>query len=268
MRLALQAGFMLAAGTAEAPIRTASIEGMVSLTARELFTAGKVREAERQLTAHLLERPADTAARTFLFELLCFAGEYKRAEKQLSVLAGAGPDAETGAIVYYAALHAEKTRHELFEKQAFPSTPARTVAGMLNGKPFQELRDADPYIGARLEVYAAGAYLWLPFEHIASVEMGPPQRLRDTLWAPALVQTAASFHGKDLGEVLVPAIYPFSWKSENELVWLGRVTEWSADEEGREYPSGQRILVVDGEEFPFLEVRSLEFHPPAVEPAS
>ncbi len=42
--------------------------------------------------------------------------------------------------------------------------------------------------------------------------MAPPQRLRDTLWAPALVQAAPSFKGMDLGEVLIPAIYPFSWK--------------------------------------------------------
>jgi type VI secretion system protein ImpE len=71
----------------------------------------------------LREHPADTAQRVFLFELLCFAGEYTRAEKQLSVLAGKNVEAETGAIVYYAALHAEKTRHEIFEKQTFPGAP-------------------------------------------------------------------------------------------------------------------------------------------------
>jgi type VI secretion system protein ImpE len=239
----------------------------VPLTAKELFQAGKVREAEKMLTAYLRERPSDTAQRTFLFELLCFEGEYARAEKQLSVLSSGSVEKETGAIVYYAALHAEKTRHELFEKEAFPSDSASSKAspkGELNGKQFTDLRDADPDIGARLEVFAAGAYLWLPFEHVASLEMGPPQRLRDTLWAPALVQTAPSFRGMDLGEVLIPAIYPFSWKHPDEAVWLGRVTDWSVDDEGREYPSGQKVLLVDGEEIPFLEVRSLKFfHPTA-----
>jgi type VI secretion system protein ImpE len=65
----------------------------------------------------------------------------------------------------------------------------------------------------------------------------------------------------DLGEVLLPAIYPFSWKHANEAVWLGRMTDWTTDEEGREFLSGQKILLVDGEEVPFLEVRSLEFAP-------
>jgi type VI secretion system protein ImpE len=232
-------------------------------SAKELFAAGKVREAVQVLTAYLRERPSDIAQRTFLFELLCFAGEYARAEKQLSVLSSGGIESETGAIVYYAALHAEKTRHELFEKQDFPTGAAISPAGKLNGKAFTELHDADPDIGARLEVYAAGSYVWLPFEHLATLDMRPPQRLRDTLWAPALVQTAPSFKGMDLGEVLIPAIYPFSWKHEDEAVWLGRVTDWAADEEGREYPSGQKILVADGEEIPFLEVRTLEFFHPA-----
>ena len=147
-------------------------------------------------------------------------------------------------------------------RRTFPADSPACPPGELNGKPFTELRDADPDIGARLEVFAAGSYVWLPFEHVESVEMGPPQRLRDTLWAPALVQAAPSFRGMDLGEVLIPAIYPFSWKQEDEQVWLGRMTEWLADETGRESPTGQKTLLVDGEEFPFLEVRTLKFFHP------
>ena len=233
---------------------------------KELFKAGKVREAIEALTAHLREHPSDTVQRTFLFELLCFAGEFTRAEKQLAVLSTGNPDKETGAIVYYAALHAERTRHELFEKQNFPSDSPASPSGELNGKPFTGILDADSDIGARLEVFAAGSYVWIPFEHIASLEMGPPQRLRDTLWAPALVQTAPSFKGMDLGEVLVPAVYPFSWKQPDEQVWLGRVTEFLENEDGGESPVGQKMFMVDGEEFPFLEVRSLTFSHPATTP--
>jgi type VI secretion system protein ImpE len=228
--------------------------------AKELFEAGKVREAERELTSYLRDHPMDVAQRTFLFELLSFAGDYSRAGKQLSVLSQGSPDKELGAVLYYAALHAEETRHQLFEKQEFPKeTSTVSGPGTLNGKPFQSLRDADPDLGPRLEVFAAGAYLWIPFEHIASVEIQPPRRLRDTLWVPAFVKTGPSFKGTELGEVLIPAIYPFSWKSPNEAIWLGRVTDWAGDDEGNEYPSGQKILMMDGEEIPFLEVRSLEF---------
>ena len=91
------------------------------------------------------------------------------------------------------------------------------------------------------------------------MQIEPPRKLRDTLWTPAFVRTGPAFKGTELGEVLIPAIYPFSWKNSNELVWLGRVTDWAADEDGKEYPSGQKILQLDGEEIPFLEIRSLEF---------
>jgi type VI secretion system protein ImpE len=234
--------------------------------AKELFDAGQVREAEKEITTYLRDHPMDVAQRIFLFELLCFSGDYVRAEKQLGVLAQGNTDRELGAVLYYSALHAEKTRHELFDKQEFPKDQATASGpGTLNGKPFQSIRDADPDIGARLEVFAAGAYLWIPFEHIATLEMEAPKRLRDTLWTPAIVRTGPSFKGTDLGEVLIPAIYPFSWKNPNEAVWLGRVTDWAGDDEGNEYPSGQKMLLVDGEEIPFLEVRSLQFEQPAAQ---
>jgi type VI secretion system protein ImpE len=234
--------------------------------AKELFDEGKVREAERELTSYLRDHPMDAAQRTFLFELLCFAGDYTRAQKQLSALAQGNSDRELGAILYYSALHAEKLRHELFENKGFPKNqPGNPCPGTLNGKPFRYLRDADCDIGARLEVFAAGAYLWIPFEHIASLEMGAPRRLRDTLWMPALITTGPAFKGKELGEVLIPVIYPFSWKDPDENVWLGRVTSWAADDEGNEYPSGQKMLLLDGEEIPFLEVRSLKFEQPVIQ---
>ena len=153
---------------AEALVNGRASRQTVPSNPRELFKAGKVREAIQALTAHLRDRPSDTVSRTFLFELLCFSGEYTRAEKQLAVLASGSQDKETGAIVYYAALHAERTRHELFEKEDFPHDSPASPPGELNGKPFTELRDADPDIGARLEVFAAGSCVWLPFEHVES----------------------------------------------------------------------------------------------------
>jgi type VI secretion system protein ImpE len=229
-------------------------------TAKRLFEEGKVREAQGELSAYLRERPGDAAQRTFLFELLCFSGDFDRAEKQLGVLAQGDSQTELGAVLYYSALHAERLRHGVFDRQEFPATKSSACPeGKLNGKAFKSLRDADPDIGPRLEVFAAGAYLWIPFEHIASVEIEPPKRLRDTLWTPAFVKTGPAFNGTELGEVLIPAIYPYSWKNSNESVWLGRVTDWAADDEGREYPSGQKTFFLDDEEVPFLEVRSLEF---------
>jgi type VI secretion system protein ImpE len=230
------------------------------MNAKELLKEGRVRDALQVLGAHLRANPGDAPARRFLFDLLSFSGEYDRAAKHLDILADDSTGYELEAVMCYSAVHAEKTRHTLFSESKFPREEApSSPSGLLNGKPFRSVQDIDPTIGARLEVFAAGAYVWIPFAHISTLELRAPASLRDTLWAPALVRTGLGFKGADLGEVLAPAIYPFSWRHPDEQVWLGRVTAWMADDEGQEYPMGQRLLLVDGEEVPFLEIRTLEF---------
>lgn len=227
---------------------------------QELFQAGQLNEAIRALGAEVRDNPADARRRTFLFELLCFAGEYDRAEKHLHMLAEGGSDRQMGAVLYFSALHAERLRLEKFRDQSLPTgAPARQFSGTLNGQPFESIVDADPRLGARLELFAAGAYLWLPFEHIVSVEMEPPKRLRDLLWFPALVKTGPEFQERELGEVLIPVLYPYSFASPNDAVRLGRETHWQEVEGGEPIPTGQKMFLVDGEEFPLLEVRKLEF---------
>jgi type VI secretion system protein ImpE len=135
------------------------------------------------------------------------------------------------------------------------------VSGTINGRPFAELTDADSRIGARLEVFAAGRYLWLPLEHVASVRMAPPKRLRDLLWAPAEVRTGPSFRDAELGEVLLPTLSPLTADDPDDLVRLGRVTAWRELGDAEESPVGMKLWLVDGEEFPLLELRELVITP-------
>lgn len=235
--------------------------------ARALIRDGKLSEAIASLSAELRDNPMDAQRRTFLFELLCFAGEFDRAEKQLDVLARSGKDAEMGALLYRSALHAERTRQEMFRAEDFPhgggvGGPA-PVAGSLNGRPFSSLTDADPRIGPRLEVYAAGQYTWIPFEQLATVRIKAPERLRDLLWTPAVVRTSPSFKGVDLGEVLIPAVSPLTADFDDEPAMLGRITEWVAGPGDAPVPVGQKVWLVDGEEIPILEVRELDVALPA-----
>jgi type VI secretion system protein ImpE len=223
-----------------------------------LYQAGKLDEAIEALGAEVRDNPTDVQRRAFLFELLCFAGNFDRAEKQLNVLGQGSRDAEMGALLYHAALHAERLRQEMFDRGSFPATiPPRSPRGTLNGKSFDEISDADPRIGSRLEVFAAGQYMWLPFDQIASVQMRPPARLRDTLWAPAIVRPSESYKGHEIGEVLMPVIAPLTWREGDGPTKLGRMTEWMSWDDGTEAPIGQKILLVDGEEVPVLEVREL-----------
>src|ERR1700722_1890388 len=235
---------------------------------QELYRAGRLSDAIKALSAELRDNPGDTRRRTFLFELLCFAGEYERADKQWEVLAQAGPSSEMGVLLYRSALFAERQRHDLFERKEFPAEKVDSEAergGVANGSPFTSFSDADPRTGAMLEIFAAGNYLRLPLEHVASIQIPPPQRLRDLLWTPAAVRTAPSFKGTELGEVLLPVLAPFSSRHPDEAVRLGRMTVWEKPD-GYEYqvPFGQKMWQVDGEEIPFLEMHELEFNPASV----
>ena len=227
----------------------------------DLVRAGQLDEAVEWLSAHLRENPADARSRTTLFELLCFQGEYDRAEKHLAILGEGSKDTLAGALLYYGALHAERIRREMFDKSTYPAPlagDAATLGGTLNGKPFQSIADEDPRIGARLEVFGAGDYFWIPFAQIESVTIEPPKRLRDLLWIPARVTTAPEFQQRDLGEVLIPALSPLTSTHPDPAVRLGRASEWCADEAGEEHPYGLKMLAIDGEAFPILEIRRLE----------
>jgi type VI secretion system protein ImpE len=101
------------------------------MNSRELYAAGKLDEAVQALGSELRNDPTDTKRRTFLFELLCFTGEYDRAEKQLDILADSGKEAAMGTLLYRSALQGARTRRDMFEKKTFPLGSARKAPAAL-----------------------------------------------------------------------------------------------------------------------------------------
>jgi type VI secretion system protein ImpE len=232
------------------------------MSARELLQAGKLDEAIQAVSAEVRDNPQDVKRRTFLFELLCFAGDFSRAEKHLDLAAQGSQPAEMGALLYHAALHAERTRHDLFSKQQYPlpkhGTGLDEISITINGKSYHSLCDADPRIGSNLEVFAAGSYMWIPFGLLNSIEIAPPKRLRDLLWLPAKIRTSDKYEERELGEVLLPVLTPFASQHANANVRLGRATLWEQTPEGETIPVGQKLLLADDDELPILEVRSVQ----------
>ncbi|MBV8572580.1 MAG: virulence protein SciE type [Acidobacteriaceae bacterium] len=242
------------------------------MKAGDLVRSGKLGESIQEMVAEVRDHPTDERRRTFLFELLCFAGQYERAEKHLALLSQAGQNAELGALLYRSAISAERKRQAIFAARDYPLSVENNKAsraGTLNGKPFHSIEDLDPRIGPRLEMFVAGEYVWLPFEHIGSVRMEAPKLLRDTLWATAIVQTGPSFKGQEFGEVLLPVLSPFSWQHERDEVKLGRVTEWEQQGDGL-IPYGQKLFLINDEDaIPMLDIRELVFSEvPENEPAN
>ena len=230
-------------------------------SAQQLYADGALDAAIAQLGVELLEHPGDARRRAFLFELLAFSGDWSRAAKQLEVLAAGGPQAAGGTMLYRSALDAERIREHMFDTGDFPAGAAPApVGGTLNGTPFSSITDADPRIGARLEVVAGGRYLWIPFAHLASVTSEAPAQLRDLKWLPARITTGPQVRDLELGEVLLPALTPDAHRDEEDPVRLGRATAWIALPDGRHAPIGRKILLVDDREVPLTEVRELFLH--------
>jgi type VI secretion system protein ImpE len=229
------------------------------MNALELFQSGKLQAALQALGEEVRNAPLDSKRRIFLFELLCFAGEYDRAEKHLEIVAGASQAANVGALLYRSALHAERTRQKMFADSSFPMPrPVLETPGQLNDQSFSGFMDADPRIGGALEVFVAGCYSWIDFQQIASIEIPRPKRLRDLLWTPAIVTTTPEFKAMELGEVLLPVLSPLSWKESDDSVRLGRSTIWKPDPVHGEIPVGQKLFLAGEECIPILELGKVE----------
>jgi type VI secretion system protein ImpE len=146
-----------------------------------------------------------------------------------------------------------------------PSKDEAVHGGELNGTAFSEFRDADPRIGANLEVFLAGSYTWIPIHYLRRLEIEPPTNLRDLVWARARVDTSADFRLQELGEVLLPVLSPLSFHHQDETVRLGRESAWEANDEFGEIPYGAKMMVVDGVEIPLLDIRNVTWSAPEKE---
>lgn len=225
---------------------------------KTLLEAGRLDEAIEALGAELREQPEDVQRRMFLFELLCFAGNFDRAGKQLSILAENDASSRAGSMFYRTVLDAEQFRQSLFASGNFPvSDGAPSGPGAWNGQNFGVLEDADPRTGSHFEFITVSGYHRIPLRDITTVEIDPPARLRDLIWARGRLQVRYEAQSDDTLEVLIPVLTPGAAKHSDPQVRLGRVTVWENDG-GAEVPYGQKMYQTDADAYPVLELRRLE----------
>ncbi len=260
------------------------------MTVEELFHAGNLFAAIEQSNNEVKTHPADTRLRSFLFYLLCFAGDYQRAERQLDVIAHQDTTAEIGAQVYRNILIAEQARWQLFSHGLPPKfladpppyarlhleaitqlrenkpVKARSLleeaaevwpqlTGEVNGQPFSDLQDADAFFGPFLEVITQDTYVWLPFEQIHHLQIPLPKTPSDLLWPQVTIEMRDGVQG----EMFVPVLYTGSSDHADERVKLGRMTDWRDVGEELARGMGQHLFLVDGEEKALLEIREIKF---------
>jgi len=261
--------------------------------ANELFRAGKLSEAIQAQTELVKTQPGNQELRPFLFELLCFDGQFDRADKQLDAIGKIDVEAEMAAQVYSNILQAERNRALLFSdglppeflldipdyvskhlgaiKHLSEKQPAQAQAlideasqkwpelsGTNGGTAFEGFRDCDDILAPVFEFFLIRDYVWVPFEQIKELEISPPQRPRDLLWAPCRIITVDD---KQL-RGYAPILYPGSHKESDEQIKLGRVTDWRSVEGGPTTGIGHRVYLVGEEDKAALEVGELIFHVP------
>ncbi len=260
----------------------------------DLYRAGKLKEAVAAALEEVRSHPTDSGRRLFLSELLCFTGELERADNQLDALGHGDPQIMPWIVEFRQLIRAEQARRDFFAlgrppefltrpegavkllleasirlregalqeaalllDQAEDSRPR--VSGTCDGRPFHDLRDLDDQTSCILEVLTTnGTYYWVPIAQVESIEFHEPARSRDLFWR----RTHLIVRDGPDGEVYFPVIYPGATDQSDDLIRLGRQTDWRGGDATPVRGIGQRIFLVGDEARPILELKTITFQLP------
>jgi type VI secretion system protein ImpE len=258
------------------------------MNAGELFKAGQLPEAVDAQLKEVKAKPADHGQRLFLFELLAFAGDLDRAQRQIETINYNDMELDAAVLAYRRLLDSERARRRLFSESLVPrffgdqpehvklrleavnrlreNRPAEAaelltkaaalmpeLKGELNGKPFSSLRDCDDLFSGVLEVMAQGGYYWVPLEQIDAMSISAPKTPRDLLWLPARLEMTES-----AGNIHLPVLYSGSHEHADNQVKLGRMTDWKSPEGGPTLGIGAKTFLADEDVVTLLDWRQLE----------
>ena len=262
-------------------------------SASQLYQDGQLEEAIKAIQDEIKKNPTNTAKRGFLAELLCFAGELERADKQLDVIVSQEPEAAAGLSFWRQVIRAEQARQDFYSSGRAPhfiGEPTPMIENLIkasiaireeswqeaidlvsaaeeskaniqvtcNGENAEDFRDLDDLNSGVLEVMANnGKYYWIDFSQINHVEFLPPERPIDLLWRKAAIDVR---EGPE-GEVFIPTIYspnPYKEDDGDPLAKLGRKTEWSQDEDKPLRGIGMKAFLVGEEMKTIMEIDTLE----------
>jgi type VI secretion system protein ImpE len=259
------------------------------MPAETLLQSADPRAALEELQGQIRANPADPALRTFLFQLLVTLGDWSRALTQLETVGGMDDGALGMVEVYRDVINCEKHRQAVFEgkvkplifgdpepwlahlveaQQAFARGDyenftklneeafenAESCSGKINDEPFEWLADADQRFGPVFEVIFNQHYYWVPVSRVRKIAVEEPSDLRDLVWSPAEITWVNG--GQNI--VMMPTRYPNLSDASGEDL-MSRRTDWRELADGVFEGLGQKMFATDVEEYPFLQVRSIEF---------
>jgi len=260
------------------------------MSIKELFQQGDLQACLDATAEAVRNAPSDGEARFRFAELLCFNGQYERADKQLNAIQSADVTVVATINTFRRVLRAEYARTSFFEQGSLPefvsppddilkeyldaSIDLRSgnpsgakakideacgrvpqVCGTVNGQEFTGVRDLDDLIAPVLEVFTEnGNYLWMGFDQIRSMTFKPPGNLFSLLWRTAKLEMCDD----TVADVcFVPTRYVLSGQSDDIAVRLGRATNWSQDEAAPIRGVGQKVLQFGENAIPLLELKEV-----------
>lgn len=262
------------------------------MDAREHYSAGNLDDALTAAAEQLKRQPTDTSLRGFFCELLCFAGELERADKQLETIGQQDPGAAIGVSMFRQLIRAETARQQFFSEGRVPefihepgpvlarhleasilvregdaaraaellqeaATEAVDISGTCDTEAFTEFRDLDDLTAPFFEVLTStGKYYWIPIERVESIEFAPVKRPRDLVWRRVQMDVR---NGPD-GEVFLPALYYGTATSEDRALRLGRATDWTGGEGAPVRGLGLRTFLVGDSDLTINQLNSLTFN--------
>lgn len=91
------------------------------MNAAELFSAGDLASAIKQCAEEVKIQPSSASKRALFVELLCFDGDFERADKQLTALASLDISAAVTVGTWRQLIRAAQARRDVFENGAIPS---------------------------------------------------------------------------------------------------------------------------------------------------
>ncbi|MCS6866404.1 MAG: type VI secretion system accessory protein TagJ [Gemmataceae bacterium] len=247
------------------------------MTVDDLLAEGRLAEALAQLQHAIAADPANPQLRRQLIDLLFFMGRFRDISHHLAQLPlDDTPAAADSERRLHRLLRSERQRSVLGRPpRIFPEPPpphasrrqqawqwlrraqpeqalhaidaadARSpmVHGFIDGRPFDQLRDADDRFASVLEVFWGGEYLWVPWEALHKVVLAPPAGWLDQLYRPAVL----TLRDGSRRDVDLPLVYPASYRGEGVFA-LGLETDYICPDRGPTRCLGGKLLIVGDDE--------------------
>ena len=261
------------------------------MSASELYQAGQLAEAIDAAIEDVKKNPTDVTKRFMLGELLCFAGEFERADSQLDTVSKQSPEATVLVGLFRHLIRAEIARQQFYSEgrlpeflsEVSPSLRLRLdasialregnsaeahelleqaeelrpkVRGTCNGNAFDDLRDLDDLTAGFFEVLTStGKYYWVPVEQVESMEFSTPERMIDLIWR----RTSINVENGPEGEVYIPAIYAETAQQSDNQLSLGRGTDWRGGDGLPVRGIGLRMFLVGENDQTIMQLKELAF---------